>query len=387
MIVAKGTGINVYNVIQQQMNTSFAVDGGPPSSFVYSWNTRCCDPPSGPTGCYNTSVYNNQALSYGAHTLNIQMFSYLGPNSYPGTTYCDFVFDYAVISTPTSTSAIPSLWTSSTAIPSSTAHPSPSNQQSKYVSLLLCGGKLLTSCSKKLPAAIGGALGGVAAVMAVILAVLCFRKSGYRHQRTHSEVDPEPIQSTFRPAAFVTYPSLNRDTPHDWSPSSLLPENTNLEGTDISPYAMSLKATTSLVPTNLLPEDIDLAPDNPSPSPIPSKPGLPFADPTSSTAPSQHSSSLPPQPVEVEANVRARVTPSAVIPAANSSKMSTCLTEEQTDLVQGLIKQNVPLTTVASVMEGWLKSERPSGDGEGSGGHSGVGSENPPDYDFPVTAR
>ena len=282
---------------------------------------------------------------------------------------------------------IPSLWTSSTAIPSSTAHPSPSNQQSKYVSLLLCGGKLLTSCSKKLPAAIGGALGGVAAVMAVILAVLCFRKSGYRHQRTHSEVDPEPIQSTFRPAAFVTYPSLNRDTPHDWSPSSLLPENTNLEGTDISPYAMSLKATTSLVPTNLLPEDIDLAPDNPSPSPIPSKPGLPFADPTSSAAPSQHSSSLPPQPVEVEANVRARVTPNAVIPAANSSKMSTCLTEEQTDLVQGLIKQNVPLTTVASVMEGWLKSERPSGDGEGSGGHSGVGSENPPDYDFPVTSR
>ena len=442
MIVTKGTGINVYNVIQQQMNSSFTLDGGPPSLFVYSWEARCCDPPSGPTGCYNTSVYNNQGLSYGAHTLKIYMFSYLGPNSYDGTKYCDFVFDYAVISTPTS-SVISSLSTSST-VPFSTANPDSSNQHSKYVLLLPCGDKLLTSCSKKLSAAVGGAVGGAAAAMAVMLAVVCYRRRGYWHQRTHSEVDPEPTQSSFQPTTFVDNPLLNREAPHDWSPSSLLQEDTDLEASDIPPSAMMQKATTplatdhaptssvtagqyalpskpevdaaahmtvtpnSIMPkitsapmsahvtgdiqglsTNLLREDVNLATDNPSLSPTPPKSGLSsvVADaPASAAAPKQHSSlRQPSQPAETQANVHAFSTPSPVIPPARGSQMGTRLTEEQTDLVQRLITQNVPLVTVAGVMEGWLKSERPSESGEGSGSRntpSAAHSENPPDYNF-----
>jgi hypothetical protein len=121
MIIAKGTGINVYNVIRLQMVANFTLDGGPPSAFSYSWDTRCFML-GGPTGCYNISVYNNQLLTYGTHNLNITMLSYLGPgDTYEGFKYSDFWFDYAVISTPTSPSANPS----------STGNTGPSNQQSQ----------------------------------------------------------------------------------------------------------------------------------------------------------------------------------------------------------------------------------------------------------------
>ena len=80
MIIAKGTGINVRNVIQVQMNASFTLDGYTPSVFAY--DTRCSDLPL--TGCYNVSVYNAQSLTYGAHILNITMLDYLGPGNTDG---------------------------------------------------------------------------------------------------------------------------------------------------------------------------------------------------------------------------------------------------------------------------------------------------------------
>ena len=97
MIIAKGTGINVYNVIRAQMDASFALDGGSPSTFNYPWDTRCYGDSS---GCYNTLVYNAQSLTYGAQVLNITMLTYQSPgNTLPGATYSDFWFDYAVIFT------------------------------------------------------------------------------------------------------------------------------------------------------------------------------------------------------------------------------------------------------------------------------------------------
>lgn len=89
------------------MNASFTLDGGTPTAFVYSWDTRCLGDQGSPTGCYNTSVYNAQSLNYGTHMLNITMLLYAG-NTFTGETYDDFFFDYAVISTPTSPPAIPS---------------------------------------------------------------------------------------------------------------------------------------------------------------------------------------------------------------------------------------------------------------------------------------
>ena len=125
MIIAKGTGINVRNVIVFQMNASFTLDGGPPSVFAYSWDTRCYD--GALTDCYNVSVYNAQSLTYGAHILNITMLTYYqdpGNTSY-GEYYSDFAFDYAVISTTTST-VIPS-----SANTSSTGNTGSSNQRSQ----------------------------------------------------------------------------------------------------------------------------------------------------------------------------------------------------------------------------------------------------------------
>ena len=90
MIVVKGTGINVYNMVRTQINSSFTLDRGPPSPFVYSWDTLC----------------------FGG----------------------------------------------------------------QYVSALPCGNGLLTLHSKQLPAEIGRAIGGIAAVdvMAIVLTVLYY---------------------------------------------------------------------------------------------------------------------------------------------------------------------------------------------------------------------
>ena len=71
------------------MNASFTLDGGTPTAFIYSWDTRCLGDQGSPTGCYNTSVYNAQSLNYGTHMLNITMLLYAG-NTFTGETYDDF---------------------------------------------------------------------------------------------------------------------------------------------------------------------------------------------------------------------------------------------------------------------------------------------------------
>ena len=65
--------------------------------------------------------------------------------------------------------------------------------------------------------------------------------------------------------------------------------------------------------------------------------------------------------------------------------MTARLTADQSELVQTLIGYNVPLVTVAGVMEELLRREGPSVSGDGSGGRviqSDVHpeAENPPDY-------
>jgi hypothetical protein len=450
MIVAKGTGINVYVVIREQMNTSFTLDRGLSSAFVYSWDARCLEyqyDVGGPTGCYNTSVYNAQSLNYGTHTLKIALFSYLGPNSYEGDLDSLFWFDYAVISTPTSSSG----------------HLMSSSQPPQYVSLPPCGGGLLTFNSNKLPVAIGGAVGGVAAVMAVVLAALYYRKRGYRHQRHPTEVDPEPIESSFRPNTFSTFstnPPLNRDPLRDWSPTSLLPEDTDLQSRKISPslipqkygiqsatahfpassvadtsatrYTLSSKSSQSAevetiahtlinpsrvvpvgkmsthltedqsglvlgLPTSVLAGDVNLPIDDVVPPPLPSKPGI-CSEATvaahvprssvAATRTSQYSSSNEPRPpTEVETDSRASAIPSTVMPMATGSPVSARLTEEQSELVQGLIRHNVPLPTVVGAIEGMLRREGPSGSGEGTcsrltQSNMRPETDNPPDYDF-----
>ena len=67
--------------------------------------------------------------------------------------------------------------------------------------------------------------------------------------------------------------------------------------------------------------------------------------------------------------------------------MGSRLTDEQSELVQGLLRHNVPLPAVVVAIEGMLRRDGPSGSGEDSGcqntwhdGHQE--GDNPPGYDF-----
>ena len=104
IITVKGTGIQLYNVIRAQINISVTVDTG--SSRQYSISNSSCyniKTPTAAQGCYNMSVYNLQSLTFGVHSLGITMLSYLGQDTVLSD-YCDFFFDYAVISSPSTAS-------------------------------------------------------------------------------------------------------------------------------------------------------------------------------------------------------------------------------------------------------------------------------------------
>jgi len=144
-----GTGINVYNVIRTQLNISFAIDGDSSTPYIHGWNRSCFsveigEGSVGNQGCYNTSVYNVQSLTYANHTLDIAMFSWTGSTMNFGN-YSDYFLDYAVISSPISASI------------------TSSSQRSH----------------KRLAAAIGGALGGII-VIVIILAVIYKARSSRR---------------------------------------------------------------------------------------------------------------------------------------------------------------------------------------------------------------
>jgi hypothetical protein len=167
MITVKGTGINVYTVVQLEYNISITLDGGSPLFQFRPLNGSCFNiynqtvPP-----CYNVSIYNVQSLTYAAHTLNIAMYS--GTISFYNATWSDFRFDYAVIT-------------------------SPSSQGSQCVSHFTYGGKILMVSSKSLTSIIGGTIGGIAVTIFIILAVLYYRKRGLWRLPHPMEIDPEPV--------------------------------------------------------------------------------------------------------------------------------------------------------------------------------------------------
>jgi hypothetical protein len=177
MITVKGTGINVYTVVQLEYNISITLDGGSPLFQFRPLNGSCFNvynqtvPP-----CYNVSIYNVQSLTYATHTLNIAMYS--GPISFYNATSSDFRFDYAVIT-------------------------SPSSQGSQCVSHFTYGSKILTLSSKSLASIIGGMIGGIAVTIFVILAVLYYRKRGLWRLRHPMEIDPEPVVNSFQPTTSI----------------------------------------------------------------------------------------------------------------------------------------------------------------------------------------
>ena len=127
-----GSGITVYNLIWDIVNASFAIDGSSPQSYVHDRSCLELSPP----GCYNTSVYDVQSLTFDNHILNITLFSY---NDIIG---CDFVFDYAIVNdthpavVTSSTSSSTATLTGSSTSPNtagSTGNRAPPNHVSQYV--------------------------------------------------------------------------------------------------------------------------------------------------------------------------------------------------------------------------------------------------------------
>jgi hypothetical protein len=262
--------------------------------------------------------------------------------------------------------------------------------------------------SKKYPAVIGGTIGGV---VVVVLAMLYYRQRRQRRKQPRTKVDPEPMEPSFQPTPFVTNRLLQVDGSRDFSPSSLLPERTDLHASDISSSPMSpenimssaanhvptspvVAASTSqytlsrtplwpeettshtfippsavmpmdtssptgshpndeaseIIPrlqTSLPPEDINLETNNISSSPIPPKSGV-SQIPASSVVQSQYSSpNQPPQAAEAAVVGQAF---SATSPVGTSSPMGSRLSNEQSELVQGLIKHSVPLPAVVAAI-------------------------------------
>jgi hypothetical protein len=308
-----------------------------------------------------------------------------------------------------------------------------------------CSSKSLTSYSPKLAAAIGGAVGG--GILITVLTVLYYRRKRNQRQQPHAEVDL-PIKSSFQPTTFVTNPCLNQDVSHDWLPTNLLPEDTHLQNchislppvlpkadlpsvtakvpassvaaTGTSQYTLSNKLPQSAhtiissssvmhtgvgpltgthftekqselvqdMPTSLLSGDINSNPNNISTPPNLPKSSISSATaypPASSAAPSQYSlSSQSPQPSQAEAVAHAF---SAMSQTGTSSLMGSRLTDEQSELVQGLLRHNIPLPAVVVTIEGMLRRDGPSGSSEGSGNqntwHDGhQEGDKPPGYDF-----
>jgi hypothetical protein len=101
------------------------------------------------------------------------------------------------------------------------------------------------------PVAVGATVTGVTIVA---LAVLYCRN--HRRQLPYTEADPEPVESSIQPrisSTFSTCPPLHPDASHDRPPFSLLPEDTNLRTSDISPDPTSPISTISFathVPTS-----------------------------------------------------------------------------------------------------------------------------------------
>jgi hypothetical protein len=94
---------------------------------------------------------------------------------------------------------------------------------------------------------------------------------------------------------------------------------------------------------------------------------------------------IDPQPIAETATVAPN--PGSMAMGTNPTT-NTRLTEEQSELVQGMIRHHIPLVTVVGVVEGMLRREGPGASGVENSGSRVAQSDgrleaaNPPDYDF-----
>jgi hypothetical protein len=82
------------------INFQVSIDGGAQAQYHF-------DGPCGDCHTFNISVYDNQSLQFGSHTLVLTLLNATGINRalYPNENSTDFSFDYAVVTSPTAPAA------------------------------------------------------------------------------------------------------------------------------------------------------------------------------------------------------------------------------------------------------------------------------------------
>jgi hypothetical protein len=82
-------------VLDWAMNFQVSIDGGPQTQFQFNGVCTSC------AKTFNFSVYDNQSLLPGSHTLSLTLLNATGTNRFPSigddTNLTVFYFDYAVI--------------------------------------------------------------------------------------------------------------------------------------------------------------------------------------------------------------------------------------------------------------------------------------------------
>jgi hypothetical protein len=189
-----------------------------------------------------------------------------------------------------------------------------------------------------------------------MLVVLCLRKRNRQIRQNVGVIDPEP--------SFVTNLPVQSDILNNWSPTTLLPADIDMDG-------QASKITLSPPPVT---------------SPMLSK-GTPTSTATVVATPNNDSSPSGQFLQPTEAQAMRVLSDIALVPTSTNS--TGRLTEEQSEVVQGLIKHKVPLPIVVEAIEGILRvgAEGQSDGSEGyrtrltqSDGH--LEADSPPDYRF-----
>ena len=122
----------------------------------------------------------------------------------------------------------------------------------------ICDGSLLMLHCKPLAPVIGGALGGTAAVIMVMLSVLYYRKRHYLRRDKPIVIDPESVKPSFQPTTFIKNSHLRivegaEERADTWSPTSLLHKDvdiqTQTEDTSLPPTLLKSSSSSKPEPT------------------------------------------------------------------------------------------------------------------------------------------
>ncbi|KAH0830355.1 hypothetical protein J3R83DRAFT_1749 [Lanmaoa asiatica] len=214
-----GSGISVYVIHAgfQGISASLTIDGGQSA-------TTSLPPPAPPSyQTPNVSLFNIQSLPSADHTATINLLDWNG-----GTT--SLYFDYALINethvelsvsssatflpqipsttsdASSSTAAIPQSATTQPANTSSTSPTTISTSASSTYTPKATSAVPITDSSVNLGAVVGGAFGGLAALITIVTAIIFLKKRNAQYAALEESRKPDPFPVTPSPASVPMVP-------------------------------------------------------------------------------------------------------------------------------------------------------------------------------------